>query len=106
MYCATDSISNEIIVGLWFQQQTKGRIELERRNICGEKNPHYLATFQEDPKETEPQGVIPKICWITRKHMFVTKVVTASEQEWRNGVKEPTPPLPSVYFHPLSETQA
>ena len=45
-------------------------------------------------KETEPQGAIPKICWITWKQMFrVTKVVTASEQEWRNGVKEPTPPL-------------
>lgn len=58
-------------------------------------NPHYFVrTFQEDPKETEPQGAIPKICWITWKQMFrVTKVVTASEQEWRNGVKEPTPPL-------------
>ena len=53
-----------------------------------------MRTFQEDPKETEPQGAIPKICWTTWKQMCrITKVVTASEQEWRNGVKKPTPPL-------------
>ena len=72
------------------------------------KQPHYsVRTFQKDPKETEFQGAILKICRVTWKQMFhVTKVVTASEQAWGNRVKKLTPSLSfSLIFFP-PETKA